>query len=91
MMLILALEFSYVMKIARENVRLKQVTGSVPRTSRIYTIIFGLSLFAVLGLLSNWTTLGELKLVWIGVFLVSAYGKIMWHQRDKFEFSRIVS
>jgi uncharacterized membrane protein YiaA len=82
-MIILAAECSYMLKIARANLSQKRAVGKVSRTARLYTAIAGIGILVVMGLSASVLGLDAYKPIWFAAFVMTAFGKMMWERQHK--------
>ena len=84
LMLIFALEASYLLKISQANLEEKRALSRISRITRIYTAISAVPLLGLIAIATGLLPFGQYLWVWIALFLISACGKIAWERnRDR--------
>ena len=83
-MIILAVEVSFMFRVSKINVEQKRVEGRVSKTSRIYTMLAGLTLLALMAMSASLFNLDRIAALWMLLFAAMAFFKIMWERQNRF-------
>jgi hypothetical protein len=78
LMIVFALEMSFVVQAGNANIEEKKEMGRTSRTTRIFNAAIGLPLLALIGLGVRIANLQHHIFVWIVLFVLAACGKIGW-------------
>ena len=78
LMLIFALEASFMFKVSTSNLDEKKAFGSISKTSRIYTAVLGGALLVLMAIGAGALGLQHYRFIWIALFALSACTKVAW-------------
>jgi len=81
LMLIFALEASFLVKISQSNLEENKALGKISGTTRLYSAIAMLPLLGLFAVAEGLFSLNQYSLAWIALFLVTAVGKVIWLKR----------
>jgi Kef-type K+ transport system membrane component KefB len=84
-MIILAAEAAFMLRDSKANVEQKRADGRVSKISRIYTTVAGIALLALMAMSANMFRLGKIVPLWILLFVLTLYAKIMWERHHRFQ------
>ena len=81
-MLILAAECSFMLKIANENLVEKRALGATTSPRMLYTRVAGLSLLALMALSSGYLHLPAIGTLCVVASCIGGFGKAMWLRKQ---------
>lgn len=81
-MLILAAECSFMLKIANENLVEKRTLGATTNPRMFYTRVAGLSLLALMALSSGYLHLPAVRFLCVIASWIGGFGKAMWLRKQ---------